>query len=140
MTTIPGDKLHTTWFLCADDRAEHAVTDEEFARVRAEGGLCAAVCGHPVLMASCMSPPGPHCARCETYLITRRTVPNVADQLQPGGHSHRKASLLKRLFRLPDRSPADHADQPRANRPGPGHGGPAETSTSSGSAVHHRQE
>ncbi|GAA1234875.1 hypothetical protein GCM10009676_18370 [Prauserella halophila] len=99
MTTIPTRRLYTGWFLAIDDEHEHAVTDEEFSRTRAGGGLPEAVCGHAVSIASCMSPPGPHCHRCERYLAARETFPDLATRLDPGRHVHRKPSLLRRLFR-----------------------------------------
>lgn len=137
--TAPSERLFFTWVLSGTDKQDHAVVDEEFARVFHNGsGLSEALCGHHVVPGSLTLPPGPRCPRCLLFIRARATLSDpdfrMADRPR---RRHRAPTFLRRLFRRPVRSVACTA-VPRADRTGPDHGGPAaETPPSGGSAVHH---
>lgn len=71
---LRDQRLFTTWFLCAVDGRDHAVEDAEFAAGR-DRGLCRAICGHLVSVASAAEPNGPLCPVCLTWL--RSTAPSA---------------------------------------------------------------
>ncbi|TCP52061.1 hypothetical protein EV191_106225 [Tamaricihabitans halophyticus] len=57
--------LFVTWCFCAADGLDHAVTDDEFARLSTQvGGGPRAICGHQVQITSALVPPGPICRAC----------------------------------------------------------------------------
>jgi hypothetical protein len=96
-TELAGD-LYVTWSRCLTDDHDHAVTDEEFARgVRQQYGQFAALCGHRLLIASSLMPPGPPCVRCRAYLAARATLRNANERL--GTPRRQKRGLRSRFFR-----------------------------------------
>jgi hypothetical protein len=96
-TDLAGD-LYVTWSRCVADNHDHAVTDEEFARgVRGQRGQFSALCGHRLLIASSLMPPGPPCARCRAYLAARATLPKASERL--GATEREKQGLWSRFVR-----------------------------------------
>lgn len=134
----PNERLFFNWFLSGTDNQDHAVVDEEFARVLHIGsGLCEALCGHLVVPRSLTVPPGPRCARCQLFVKARATLSDPDLRMADRARRHRGPTFLRRLFRRPARSAACTA-VPRADRAGPDRGGPAaETPPSGGAAAHH---
>lgn len=88
-------RLYVSWYRCAGDNLDHAVTDEAFAQgLDLQEGCYQAVCGHVVLIGSCLVPPGPPCVACVALLrILNRPAASTAE---PG--RHRKAHRWCRLF------------------------------------------
>lgn len=70
-------RMFISWMTCAEDRSEHAVTDEAFAAGRERNlGIYQAVCGHQVSPTPMACPPGPRCRACVGAIaITRRRPP-----------------------------------------------------------------
>lgn len=88
-------RLYVRWYRCTGDSLDHAVTDEAFAQgLELQEGSYLAVCGHVVLIGSCLAPPGPPCVACVAVLriLNRPTNPTA----EPG--RHRKAHRWCRLF------------------------------------------
>ena len=62
--------LYVSWSRCADDRPAHAVTDEDFASgVHARQGRYASVCGHELLIDSCLAPVSRVCEVCRALVV-----------------------------------------------------------------------
>ncbi len=61
--------IYVTWCRSAADNLSHAVTDERFAEgVARQEGRYHAVCGHEILVVSCLVPPGTACPECYRYV------------------------------------------------------------------------
>ena len=102
-------RLYVRWYRCTSDSLDHAVTDEAFAQgLELQEGCYLAVCGHVVLIGSCLAPPGPPCVACAAVLriLNRPTNPTA----EPG--RHRKAHRWCRLFGRPQ-TPAVPQSRPR---------------------------
>jgi hypothetical protein len=96
-TEQAGD-LYVTWSRCLADNHDHAVTDEEFARgVHQQNGQFSALCGHRLLIASSLMPPGPPCGRCRAYLAARATLRDAAERFEPPKRV--KKGLRSRILR-----------------------------------------
>ncbi len=122
-------RLYVSWYHCAGDSLDHAVTDEAFAQgLDLQEGCYQAVCGHVVLIGSCLVPPGPPCVACVALLrILNRPAASTA-----GPGRHRKAHRWCRLF---DRhqTPAVPQSRPRQRaRATPERDGRTTTSMSAG--------
>ncbi len=102
-------RLYVGWYRCAGDSLDHAVTDEAFAQgLDLHEGCYQAVCGHVVLIGSCLVPPGPPCVACVALLrILNRPAASTAE---PG--RHRKAHRWCRLFSR-HQTPAVPQSRPR---------------------------
>lgn len=87
-----ASRLFTAWYTSLTDRADHAVTDEEFAARRSEPvALCGVAVGcTPMEWAS-----GPRCPRCAAELAAAETG-TILPRLQAGT----PASLWVHVFRL----------------------------------------
>jgi hypothetical protein len=73
-----------TWFTCAFDRTDHAISDDNMAIGFSVGaGRYAALCGTTVCVSSLMSPPGRRCPSCETIVqrLGREPLPSKAGVL-----------------------------------------------------------
>ncbi len=69
MTGISCRSLHAglyiSWYRCVLDGLTHAVTDEEFLRgLRLQQGRYRSLCGHEVLIHSCLAPADRSCPAC----------------------------------------------------------------------------
>jgi hypothetical protein len=79
---VPGTKcksprtaLYVSWYRCVWDGLAHAVTDEEFLRgVRLRQGRYRSLCGHEVLIHSCLVPADRSCPRCWGLVIVSARV------------------------------------------------------------------
>ncbi len=102
-------RFYVRWYRCTGDSLDHAVTDEAFAQgLELQEGRYLAVCGHVVLIGSCLAPPGPPCVACAALLrILNRPANPTAE---PG--RHRKAHRWCRLFGR-DQTPAGPQSRPR---------------------------
>ncbi len=135
--TIEAERLFVTWFRSGTDGQDHAITDEANALAHERCEDAEAVCGHVVTPVSLTFPPGPRCPACVRFVRARETLRDFDLWMDSSPRRSRKPSFLRRLFAKPPvRSVAAEAI-PRADRPGPDHGGPVETPTSDGAAVHH---
>lgn len=97
--TLPPGVHHTVmWMRCAEDGADHAVTDDDFAAGRSSGRV-RAICEHRVTVDSMVVAGGPVCPRCRSiaWPIDVRARPTTPRR-------HRKPRLWRRLFR--------HAESP----------------------------
>jgi hypothetical protein len=61
---------YTIWLTTTIDQAGHADHAVRHAELATRSGRYTAVCGTPVHPASMLTPPGPQCVRCVTYLET----------------------------------------------------------------------
>lgn len=109
--TLPAENaLYVTWSRCLEDDHDHAVTDEEFARgVQRQRGEFSALCGHRLLIASSLIPPGPPCARCCAYIAALAILSDSEERL--GSPKGAKKRLWSRFFRHPRSSattPSQH--------------------------------
>ncbi len=90
-------RLYVRWYRCTGDSLDHAVTDEAFAQgLELQEGSYLAVCGHVVLIGSCLAPPGPPCVACVAVLrILNRPINPTAE---PGRRrkAHRWCCLFGR--------------------------------------------
>ncbi len=122
-------RLYVRWYRCTGDSLDHAVTDEAFAQgLELQEGCYLAVCGHVVLIGSCLVPPGPPCVVCVAVLRTlnRPTSPMAEPRRR------RKAYRLCRLFSR-RQTPAVPQPRPRQRaRATPERDGRTTTSTSAG--------
>lgn len=134
---MEGERLFVTWARSGIDGQDHAITDETRARAHRRRSDAEAVCGHLVTPVSLTFPPGPRCRVCERYVHARATLPDFNLRSICPIRRHRGASLLRRLLPKPLGRPVADEAVPRAGRPGSRHGGPVETPTSDGTAVHH---
>ncbi|TCP43888.1 hypothetical protein EV191_12042 [Tamaricihabitans halophyticus] len=139
--TSAAERLFVTWFRSGTDGQDHAVPDDQASREFRAAPDPEAVCGHLVAPVSLTSPPGPRCETCARYVRARSTLPDFDRRMDGRSCRHRKPSLLRRLFaKAPPATPPTGsvatAAIPRADRAGSNHGGPAETPTSGGVAVH----
>jgi len=130
-------QIHVAWLTNLTDEFDHAVTDEEFTRVRHDTpGRYQALCGYFVLPCSMLIPPSRPCPRCYTIWVavsTRLTTPQHSNLDQ-----HRESSLWQRLLgRLRILvATVEPTPQPRKDRtPVPAR--PADTSITPLSADHH---
>lgn len=96
---VTAEPLYLVWHRCAYDGHDHAVTDEQFARVRHEGsvGRYPAVCGHNVLVGSMLQGPGAPCAACRAYVAMRNGA--LAPVSRPKRTRRRADSLWSRMRR-----------------------------------------
>lgn len=97
----PNEWLFFNWFLSGTDNQDHAVVDEEFARVLHTGsGLRETLCGHLVVPRSFTVSPGPRCTRC--LLFVRASPHHPA---RPAAHTasrtHRPRLPPRRLCKPP---------------------------------------
>lgn len=127
--------LYVSWHRSDGDGADHAITDEEFARGRRDNthGRYKALCGHVVLTGSMLLPPGHLCPRCYAFLVARSTLPTVERRIQRT--RHRKPSALRRLLRgsqLPTLPPYFPRQQ---SRPAPERNGRTPVPAGAGSAT-----
>lgn len=71
----PRTALYVSWYRCVWDGLAHAVTDEEFLRgVRLRQGRYRSLCGHEVLIHSCLVPADRSCPRCRGLVIVSARV------------------------------------------------------------------
>lgn len=71
----PPSTLYVSWYRCVRDGLAHAVTDEEFLRgIRLRQGRYRSLCGHEVLIHSCLVPAGRPCPRCRGLVIVYARV------------------------------------------------------------------
>lgn len=92
--------LYLSWYRCAVDGRDHAVTDEQFLTgMRARQGRYGAVCGHVVNVMSALCAPGAPCIRCHSFLAAHASVKGVADRAPK--HRHSRPGLWRRLFARP---------------------------------------
>lgn len=120
MSTGAADRPRITWHHCAIDAADHAVTDAAFAEgFEQRHGRYQAICGHQVLVDSCLTPPGRVCSHCWALV-----APPSQQPTKPRA-THRALSSLRRFRRrlhTPAGSqprPPQRARHPRASRPDP---------------------
>ena len=67
--TRRGTSPRSTRMTCATDGRDHLISDQATVAGRTAGqGQYVAICGHLVVAASMVSPPGPSCLDCETAL------------------------------------------------------------------------
>jgi len=86
---------------CASDGRHHLVSDQATAAgLTARHGKYAAVCGHVVVAASMVAPPGPTCLDCETALHRIATGPITSGRSRG---SHRRRNVVARLLRRRNR-------------------------------------
>lgn len=111
------ERGYVTWQHCAFDAADHAVTDADFAAgFEQRQGRYQAICGHKVLVDSCLTPPGRVCPKCWALLAPPARQPAKTHA------AHRALSRLRRLrrrLRSPAGSqprPPQRARHPRASR------------------------
>lgn len=82
---------------CAADGRHHLVSDHATTvGLTAHHGKYGAVCGHVVVAASMVAPPGPTCLDCETTLHRIATSQITTDHTR---RSHRRRSVVARLLR-----------------------------------------
>lgn len=104
------DKTYVAWIGCVLDGCDHAVTQHEQATgIRRADGRYQAVCGHVVIAAPMLQPPGAPCRACHAALRPRSILPNPDDRPRPRGH--RRAGWLRRWLVLHD-APAGSGDAP----------------------------
>lgn len=102
-------RLYVRWYRCTGDSLDHAVTDEAFAQgLELQEGCYLAVCGHVVLIGSCLAPPGPPCVAC---VVALRILDHPANPTAEPGR-HRKAHRWCRLLGHPQ-TPAVPQSRPR---------------------------
>ena len=90
-------RLYFTWYRCVSDGRDHAVTDDAFARgVEAQQGRYQALCGHEVLIDSCLNPPGRACRCCSALIRLHLTTVHV----EPPPEASRWRRLIS-AFRTP---------------------------------------
>lgn len=66
--------LYVSWYRCARDRLAHAITDEDFASgVQRQQGCYAAVCGHNLLIDSCLVPLSRVCGTCRALVVANNS-------------------------------------------------------------------
>lgn len=71
------------WTGSAADGRDHAVTDDETARmVKRRDGTIVAVCGETVPVCTLDTPPMPECRACLTATL-RANLPDIADRINP---------------------------------------------------------
>ncbi|MGH3941211.1 MAG: hypothetical protein ACRDTG_21770 [Pseudonocardiaceae bacterium] len=86
-----GTTSRPTTMTCATDGRDHLVSAQATQAGLAAGqGHYLAICGHLVVAAAMVAPPGPTCLDCETALHRRTTT--IAT-------SHRRRGLVARLLR-----------------------------------------
>ncbi len=61
------ERLYVTWMRSGADGQDHAVTDEQQARLHEGLGFSEAFCGDLVVPVSLTNPPGRKCPRCLAY-------------------------------------------------------------------------
>lgn len=74
------NRLYVAPYTCAEDGAEHLVTDEAYIAGR-RAGVVRAACGHRVLMAAAVSESGAPCQRC--HYIYERLRPQALSPAPP---------------------------------------------------------
>lgn len=100
-TVTKPPRLYVTWSRCIADRLSHAVTDEEFADgVARQDGRYAALCGHEVLIESCLAPLGATCPKCHAYVQAHAALLREIEDRLSAGHRRGGASLPRLVARL----------------------------------------
>lgn len=120
-------RLYVTWYRCVADNLDHAVTDEAFAHgVALQEGRYRALCGHELLIDSCLVPPGRPCVDCNALLCLHH---------RPAEHErHGKPSRWRRLIGRLHTPAALPPRPPQRVRSIPEQGGRTTTSAGAGSA------
>lgn len=88
-------RLYVTWWRCMADERNHAVTDEAFAHgVSHQQGRYYALCGHELLIDSCLAPPGRPCTDCKALVRIGKGLATRATERR----RHPKLSRWRRIF------------------------------------------
>lgn len=100
-TVTKPPRLYVTWSRCVADRLSHAVTDEEFADgVARQDGRYQALCGHEVLIESCLAPLGATCPKCRAYMQAHAALLREIEDRLSAGHRRGGAGLPRLVARL----------------------------------------
>ncbi|MDT7728189.1 MAG: hypothetical protein QOI21_4765, partial [Actinomycetota bacterium] len=122
-------RLYVTWYRCAVDSLDHAVTDEEFAHgIALQEGRYHALCNHEVLIDSCLAPPGRPCTTCNALI---RHYNRLADRTAEPEH-HPEPSRWHRLFGHLQTPAVPQPRPPQRVRPTPERDGRTPTSGGGG--------
>jgi hypothetical protein len=99
--TTKSSRLYWTWSHCIADGRSHAVTDEEFAQgVARQDGCYLALCGHKVLIGSCLAPLGRTCPECDAYVQAHKALMRELEDRLSARQARGGAGLPRVVARL----------------------------------------